>query len=116
MKKTNTNTIITQAAPGSYIASDFSVKQGEKQKRIDAIRNRISDFVLIWWIFPELDSLLWNTIRHYCPNNVSRTPEKELQIKQLRFFGQQEKIWAKLLFKDVFMFIIIIINIIILKR
>ena len=43
MKKTNTNTIITQAAPGSYIASDFSVKQGEKQKRIDAIRNRISD-------------------------------------------------------------------------
>ena len=43
-KKTNTNTIITQAAPGSYIASDFSVKQGEKRKRIDAIRNRISDF------------------------------------------------------------------------
>ena len=35
---------------------------------------------------------------------------------QLRFFGQQEKIWAKLLFKDVFMFIIIIIIIIILKR
>ena len=26
------------------IASDFSVKQGEKRKRIDAIRNRISDF------------------------------------------------------------------------
>ena len=44
MKKTNTNTIITQAAPGSYIASDFSIKQGEKRKRIDAIRNRISDF------------------------------------------------------------------------
>ena len=43
MKKTSTNTIITQAAPGSY-ASDFSVKQGEKRKRIDAIRNRISDF------------------------------------------------------------------------
>ena len=32
---------------------------------------------------------------------------------QLRFFGQQEKIWAKLVFKDVSMFIIIII---ILKR
>ena len=44
MKKTNTNTIITQAAPGNYIASDFSIKQGEKRKRIDAIRNRISDF------------------------------------------------------------------------
>ena len=44
MKKTNTNTIITQPAPGSYIASDFSIKQGEKRKRIDAIRNRISDF------------------------------------------------------------------------
>ena len=44
MKKTNTNTIITQAAPGSYIASDFSIKQGEKRKRIDAIRNRISHF------------------------------------------------------------------------
>ena len=35
---------------------------------------------------------------------------------QLRFFGQQEKIWAKLVFKDVSMFIIIIIIIIILKR
>ena len=33
---------------------------------------------------------------------------------QLRFFGQQEKIWAKPVFKDVSMFIIIII--IILKR
>ena len=32
---------------------------------------------------------------------------------QLRFFGQQEKIWAKPVFKDVSMFIIIII---ILKR
>ena len=32
---------------------------------------------------------------------------------QLRFFGQEEKIWAKLLFKDVSMFFIIII---ILKR
>ena len=32
---------------------------------------------------------------------------------QLRFFGQQEKIWAKLLLKDVSMFFIIII---ILKR
>ena len=41
MKKTNTNKIITQAAPGSYIASDFSIKQGEKRKRIDANRNRI---------------------------------------------------------------------------
>ena len=28
---------------------------------------------------------------------------------QLRFFGQQEKIWAKLVFKDVSMFFIIII-------
>ena len=28
---------------------------------------------------------------------------------QLRFFGQQEKIWAKPVFKDVSMFIIIII-------
>ena len=44
MKKTNTNTIITQAAPGSYIASDFSIKQGEKRKRIDAIRNRMTYF------------------------------------------------------------------------
>ena len=39
---------------------------------------------------------------------------------QLRFFGQQEKIWAKPVFKDVYMFImtiiIIIIIIIILKR
>ena len=35
---------------------------------------------------------------------------------QLRFFGQQEKIWAKPVFKDVSMFIIIIIIIIILKR
>ena len=43
-KKKNTNTIITQAAPGSYIASDFSIKQGEKRKRVDAVRNRISDF------------------------------------------------------------------------
>ena len=33
---------------------------------------------------------------------------------QLRFFGQQEKIWAKPVFKDVSMFVIIII--IILKR
>ena len=32
---------------------------------------------------------------------------------QLRFFGQQEKIWAKPVFKDVSMFFIIII---ILKR
>ena len=32
---------------------------------------------------------------------------------QLRFFRQQEKIWAKPVFKDVFMFLIIII---ILKR
>ena len=30
-KKTNTNTIITQAAPGSYIASDFSIKQDENE-------------------------------------------------------------------------------------
>ena len=44
MKKTNTNAIIAQTAPESYIASDFSIKQGEKRKRIDAIRNRISDF------------------------------------------------------------------------
>ena len=34
---------------------------------------------------------------------------------QLTFFGQQEKIWAKPVFKDVSMFVIIII-IIILKR
>ena len=33
---------------------------------------------------------------------------------QLRFFGQQQKIWAKPVFKDVSMFVIIII--IILKR
>ena len=26
------------------IASDFSIKEGEKRKRIDAIRNRISHF------------------------------------------------------------------------
>ena len=35
------------------------------------------------------------------------------KIGQLRFFGQQEKIWAKPVFKDVSMFFIIII---ILKR
>ena len=33
---------------------------------------------------------------------------------QLRFFGQQEKIWAKPVFKDVSMFIIVIIIIIII--
>ena len=42
---------------------------------------------------------------------VAAAPPK---FGQLRFFGQQEKIWAKPVFKDVSLFIIIII--IILKR
>ena len=36
--------ILMKLSSMARIASDFSIKQGEKRKRIDAIRNRISDF------------------------------------------------------------------------
>ena len=50
---------------------------------------------------------------HRCTGRGGEGACSPPEFGQLRFFGQQEKIWAKPVFKDVSMFFIIIV---ILKR